>query len=98
MENALTLEDLENLRGRLEKESELTDKKRIRVCTGTACVATGAHAIIDAIAKETKDKRVDLEIVKTGCQKAPKYCAITGSRSPGMSKNDQDYTAIRAIS
>ncbi len=62
------IEDLKNLRLLLMDEVFKEDKERIRVCTGTACLASGAKKVVANIEKEAKDKGVDLEVVKTGCQ------------------------------
>ena len=63
-----SVEDLKNLRLLLKDETFKEDKERIRACTGTACVASGAKKVIDNIEKDAREKDIDLEIVKTGCQ------------------------------
>ena len=68
MEKLIALEELENMRNHLGSEIFQEGKNRIRVCTGTACVASGAHAIVDTIEREAVEKGVELEVVKTGCQ------------------------------
>jgi len=62
------IEDLKNLRLLLKDETFKEDKERIRVCTGTACMASGAKKVVDNLEKSAADKGVDVDIVKTGCQ------------------------------
>lgn len=68
MERLNRIDDLRKLRERLSSEMFLPDKPRIRACCGTACTATGAYKVIDALQEDAKKKGVDIEIVKTGCQ------------------------------
>ncbi len=68
MERLNSIGDLKNLRERLSSEMFLPDKPRIRACCGTACTATGAYKVIDALQEDAKKKGIDVEIVKTGCQ------------------------------
>ncbi len=62
------IDELKQLRQRLEKETFKPDTLRARVCCGTACTATGAYKVIDSFKHEASDRSVELEIVKTGCQ------------------------------
>ena len=68
MEKLANINALRELRTRLEKETFSPDTPRIRACAGTACTASGAHKVIDAITGEAKRKGVDVDVVKTGCQ------------------------------
>ena len=68
MEKLRTLHEFTDLRTRLEKEIFPAEKKRIRICTGTACAASGTHKVVDALEKEASTKGLDLDIIKTGCQ------------------------------
>ncbi|RJQ16275.1 MAG: CBS domain-containing protein [Nitrospiraceae bacterium] len=63
-----SIDALNELRGKLEKDTFKPDTLRARVCCGTACTATGAHQVIDAFKKEAAGTGIELEIVKTGCQ------------------------------
>ncbi|NOZ26312.1 MAG: NADH-quinone oxidoreductase subunit F [Nitrospirae bacterium] len=63
-----SIEDLKNLRLLLKDETFKKDKERIRVCTGTACMASGAKKVVEALEKKAADDGVDVDIVKTGCQ------------------------------
>ena len=63
-----SIQDLEGLRLLLEKETFTEDKKRMRICTGTACLASGAKQVAEMIETQIKEEGVDLEVVKTGCQ------------------------------
>jgi len=62
------VEELNNLRLLLKDEFFKEGKERIRVCTGTACTASGAYKVIEEIEKKAKEIGLEIEIVKTGCQ------------------------------
>ncbi len=62
------IDDLKKLRSRLNEEAFRPDKNRVRVCCGTACVASGAKKVVKGLEEESERKGIDLEIVKTGCQ------------------------------
>ncbi len=62
------IDDLKNLRAILKQETFRTDKNRVRVCCGTACMASGSKKIVEAFEKESAKKDMELEIVRTGCQ------------------------------
>ena len=64
----MTFQDLDNWRHYLADEIFPNGKERIRVCTGTACLASGAKAVIEGIEAEIKQKGRDVEVTKTGCQ------------------------------
>ena len=63
-----SIEELQNLRLLLQEETFPEDKERIRVCTGTACMATGANKVIERIEEKAKEKGLDIQVVRTGCQ------------------------------
>ncbi len=63
-----SIEELKNLRLLLKDETFKEDKERIRACTGTACLATGAKKVIERIEEGARQKGLEVEIVKTGCQ------------------------------
>src|ERR1700690_3339848 len=62
------IDDLKRLRNRLNEEAFRPDKNRVRVCCGTACVASGAKKVVKGLEEESVRKGIELEIVKTGCQ------------------------------
>ena len=63
------IDDLIAFRELLFKEGVLDpDKKKIRVCCGTACNATGSKEVVRAFESEISKMGLDVEIVKTGCQ------------------------------
>jgi NADH-quinone oxidoreductase subunit F/NADP-reducing hydrogenase subunit HndC len=68
MEKLKTVEDLKNLRKRLTEETFRPEVPRIRLCSGTACTATGTHKVVAAIEEEAGKRGVEVDIVKTGCQ------------------------------
>ena len=63
-----TIADLTNLRKLLEEETFKPDIARIRLCSGTACTATGTPKILTALEEEAARRGLTLDIVKTGCQ------------------------------
>jgi NADH:ubiquinone oxidoreductase subunit F (NADH-binding)/CBS domain-containing protein/(2Fe-2S) ferredoxin len=63
-----SIDALKNLRTRLKEETFRPEKNRVRVCCGTACVASGSKKIVDAFEQESGQKGIEVEIVKTGCQ------------------------------
>ena len=63
-----SIEELKNLRLLLKDEAFPEGKERIRACTGTACMATGANRVIERIEQKAKEKGLDIQVVKTGCQ------------------------------
>ncbi|MCX7793969.1 MAG: NADH-quinone oxidoreductase subunit NuoF [Thermodesulfovibrionales bacterium] len=67
MERLRSIGDLKKLREKLEHDSA-SEKPRVRICCGTACTAMGSHRVIEAILSESAANKIDLEIVKTGCQ------------------------------
>ena len=68
MQKLASVDDLRKLREKLEVEVFPEDKKRIKVCCGTACVASGSKKVIEAMEGEVSRRGLDVEIVKTGCQ------------------------------
>ncbi|MDA8079373.1 MAG: CBS domain-containing protein [Nitrospiraceae bacterium] len=63
-----SVDDLKKLRDLLKEESFRPDRNRVRVCCGTACVASGSKKVVKELEEESSRRGVDLEIVKTGCQ------------------------------
>ena len=68
MDRLKTIDDLKNLRSSIKEETFKPDVPRLRVCSGTACTATGTSKVITAIEDEANKKGLKLDIVKTGCQ------------------------------
>ncbi len=69
MNNRLgSLNELKDLRNKLQEETFRPGINRARVCCGTACLATGSKKIVKAFEEESARKGVDIELVKTGCQ------------------------------
>ncbi|MDO9288951.1 MAG: NADH-ubiquinone oxidoreductase-F iron-sulfur binding region domain-containing protein [Thermodesulfovibrionales bacterium] len=68
MEKLKDIEDLKSLRKRIKEETFKPDVPRIRICSGTACTASGTPKVVSAIEEEAGKKGLNLEIVKTGCQ------------------------------
>jgi len=60
--------DLTNLRKLLEEETFKPDVARIRLCSGTACTATGTPKVLTALEEEAARRGLTLDVVKTGCQ------------------------------
>ncbi len=63
-----TIDDLKNLRRLLEEETFAPDVPRIRLCSGTACTATGTPKVLSALEEEAAKRGIKLDVVKTGCQ------------------------------
>ncbi len=68
MEKLRTIDDLKNLRKRIKEDTFLPDVPRIRLCSGTACTATGTPKVIGAIEEEAAKRGIHVDVVKTGCQ------------------------------
>ncbi|MEW6109044.1 MAG: NADH-ubiquinone oxidoreductase-F iron-sulfur binding region domain-containing protein [Nitrospirota bacterium] len=68
MDKLKTLDDLRNLRKQLIEETFKPDVPRVRVCSGTACTATGTPKVISSLEEESGKRGINLDIVKTGCQ------------------------------
>lgn len=68
MDRLKTIDDLRALRELLKEETFKTDIPRIRVCSGTACTASGSQRVVSSIKDEADRKGLNLDIVKTGCQ------------------------------
>lgn len=63
-----TIEDLTNLRKLLTEETFRPEVPRIRLCSGTACTATGSPKVVTALEEEAAKRGITLDVVKTGCQ------------------------------
>ncbi len=63
-----TIDGLKNLRKLLEEETFAPDVPRIRLCSGTACTATGTPKVLSALEEEAAKRAIKLDVVKTGCQ------------------------------
>ncbi|MBI5641804.1 MAG: SLBB domain-containing protein [Nitrospirae bacterium] len=63
-----TIEDLRNLRKLLAEETFKADVPRVRLCSGTACTATGTPKVVTALEEEAARRGITLDVVKTGCQ------------------------------
>ncbi len=53
----------------IEKHEKARDPKavRISICGGTGCKASGAVPLIEAFRKEIADRKLDVEVISTGC-------------------------------
>ncbi len=63
-----TIADLANLRKLLEEETFKPDIARVRLCSGTACTATGTPKVVTALEEEAAKRGITLDVVRTGCQ------------------------------
>ena len=61
-------DDLKKLRSQLQEDTFRPERNRVRICCGTACVASGAKKLVKQLEEESSKKGIDLEVVKTGCQ------------------------------
>ncbi|MBF0465856.1 MAG: SLBB domain-containing protein [Nitrospirae bacterium] len=68
MEKVNSLEAFKNLQLLLKEETFKEGVPRLRTCTGTACMATGAQSVINKVEEEAAHSGKHIDIVKTGCQ------------------------------
>jgi len=68
MERIQSIEDFMNLRKLLMEETFQPDVPRVRLCSGTACTATGTQKVVAAIEEEAVIRGIEVDVVKTGCQ------------------------------
>jgi len=68
MEKLKSIDEFKKLSARLKTETFKPDEARIRVCSGTACTATGTPKVVSAMEEESGKRGITLDIVKTGCQ------------------------------
>lgn len=68
MERLKSIDDLKKLGDRLRDETFRPEIPRVRVCSGTACTATGTPKVLSAMEEEAGKRGINLDIVKTGCQ------------------------------
>ncbi len=62
------IDDLKNMRALLSEETFKKDIPRVRLCSGTACTATGTPRVLTALEEEAARRGITLDVVKTGCQ------------------------------
>ncbi len=64
-----TAADLQRWQQELLAEGSPTEARGIAVCCGTACMASGAQAVVEAFAEELGNRGLDTELrfTKTGC-------------------------------
>lgn len=63
-----SIDEYNNLRLLLKDETFKEGYERIRACTGTACMASGAKKVVDNIEEGAAERGIEVEVVKTGCQ------------------------------
>lgn len=68
MDKIKSIEEFENLSLLLKEEVFKEGVSRIRMCVGTACMASGADKVAKGIKSEAALSGRDVEIVATGCQ------------------------------
>ncbi len=68
MARIMDIKEFTKLRERMMEETFREDVPRVRVCCGTACVATGAKKVIEGIEEAAKERGEEVDIVQTGCQ------------------------------
>ncbi len=62
------IDALKSLRAKLQKSELRGDRKRVKVCCGTACSAMGSMKIAREFARKSARDGNEVEVVKTGCQ------------------------------
>ncbi|MBI4684451.1 MAG: NAD(P)H-dependent oxidoreductase subunit E, partial [Nitrospirae bacterium] len=68
MERLKSIDDLKKLGDLLKDETFRPEIPRVRLCSGTACTATGTTKVLSAMEEEAGKRGINLDIVKTGCQ------------------------------
>jgi NADH:ubiquinone oxidoreductase subunit F (NADH-binding)/(2Fe-2S) ferredoxin len=68
MEKLKSIEEFKSLQKKLSEETFQPQTPRIRLCSGTACTATGTHKVVAAIEEEAGKRGMEVDVVKTGCQ------------------------------
>ena len=68
MEKLKNIDDLKKLRKQIEQETFVPGVPRVRLCSGTACTATGTPKVLSAIEEEASKRGIHVDVVKTGCQ------------------------------
>jgi (2Fe-2S) ferredoxin len=62
------IEDFRKLKALLMEETFKAEVPRVRLCSGTACTATGSAKVVTALEEEAAKRGIPLDVVKTGCQ------------------------------
>lgn len=68
MERLKKADDFRRLKKELSKTIFRKDTPRAHVCCGTACAASGAHNVANALQAAASDRGIELSVIKTGCQ------------------------------
>jgi NADH:ubiquinone oxidoreductase subunit F (NADH-binding)/(2Fe-2S) ferredoxin len=68
MERLQSIEAFNKLRKQLMEETFKPEVARVRLCSGTACTATGTQKVRAAIEEEAGKRGIEVDVVKTGCQ------------------------------
>ncbi|MDI6744233.1 MAG: NADH-ubiquinone oxidoreductase-F iron-sulfur binding region domain-containing protein [Thermodesulfovibrionales bacterium] len=68
MERLKSIDDLKKLGDCLKDDTFRPEIPRVRLCSGTACTATGTPKVLSAMEEEAGSRGINLDIVKTGCQ------------------------------
>ena len=68
MEKLKSIDGLKDLRKQIADHTFLPDVPRVRLCSGTACTATGTPKVLSAIEEEAAKRGITIDVVKTGCQ------------------------------
>ena len=72
-----SIEELNNLRLLLKEETFPEGKERIRACTGTACMATGANRVIERIEERAREAGLDLQVRNPIQARRHNHCAAS---------------------
>lgn len=68
MKRINSIEELRNLRRLLQEDVMTPGRSRAKVCYGVPCLTAGAREIVKVLREEAEKNRIDIEIIKTGCQ------------------------------
>ena len=67
MSRVTSIEELSNLKSKIETERKFT--KQVLICGGTGCISSGSNEIADKMTEKVKaaGKENEIRVIKTGC-------------------------------
>jgi (2Fe-2S) ferredoxin len=68
MDKMKNIDEFKKLRKKLMEETFKPEVPRVRLCSGTACTATGTYKVMAAIEEEAGKRGIEVDVVHTGCQ------------------------------
>lgn len=68
MKKLSSAKEFATLKAELAKNTFPAEDNRVFACCGTACMASGAKSVIEAIEESAREKNIPMDVVRTGCQ------------------------------